>query len=119
MIYDTITTEVFDTTYVAVSDTLKIDVVFTDYAPPYDINTIKVYPNPAKDAITIQLDNRYTGDVNIQILDIRGGVQQRLTFVKHSAYYEETLDLTGVASGQYYILVDCGGRMYRARVVKI
>jgi len=64
-VYDT--TEVFDTTYVtvndtvtyydtvlvSVTDTLIIDVTLTGVAPPNNMNTVKVYPNPAKDQLYI------------------------------------------------------------------
>ena len=58
---DTIVTEVFDTTYVtitdttfiSVTDTLIIDVNITGVNPPVNLNTLKVYPNPAKDYVYI------------------------------------------------------------------
>jgi hypothetical protein len=59
VINDTITTEVFDTTYVthvdsvSVTDTLIIEAVLTDLGPPENTNTLKVYPNPAKDYLYI------------------------------------------------------------------
>jgi photosystem II stability/assembly factor-like uncharacterized protein len=75
------------------------------------------FPNPAMGEVTIQLNNEYTGDVDIRVLDIRGAVQQNLTTVKHSVFWEETLDLGRLPSGQYFILLDCGGQAYRAGIV--
>ena len=43
--------------YIAVTDTLIIDVTLTGITPPNNINTIKVYPNPASDYVIIN-----TGD---------------------------------------------------------
>ena len=103
MIYDTITTEVFDTTYVAVSDTLKIDVVFTDYAPPYDINTIKVYPNPAKDHIFINTGNfGLIYDYRLKIIDQRG-VTVFETYARDFIYQVNLSSWTGI--GLYYLQV--------------
>jgi len=84
-IYDTITTEVFDTTYVtvydtipvydsiAVTDTLIIDAVLTGINPPDNINTLKIYPNPTKDFIIINTGN-YSGmqDYSIKIVNLLG-----------------------------------------------
>lgn len=68
-IHDTLTIEVFDTTYatvtdtipvydsIAVTDTLIIDVVLTNINSPNITNTLKIYPNPGKDFIYIN-----TGD---------------------------------------------------------
>ncbi|MBA7531119.1 hypothetical protein ES705_23330 [subsurface metagenome] len=80
IIYDTI--PVYDTTYVtvydsiAVTDTLIIDVELTDITPPNNINTIKVYPNPAKDYIFIHMGNKYnemTG-YTIKIINTLGNI---------------------------------------------
>lgn len=69
--WETLTTEVFDTTYInvfdttyvtvydsiSVTDTLIIDVVLTGITPPNNINTVKIFPNPANDYVIIN-----TGD---------------------------------------------------------
>ncbi len=73
--YDTITTNIFDTTYVTqivydtllvpiydtllttVTDTLLINALITAINPPNNSNTIKLFPNPANDHITIDYGN--------------------------------------------------------------
>jgi len=72
-IYDTITTEVFDTTFVTVTDTLIIDAVLTGVNPPDNHNTLKIYPNPAKDFIIINTGD-YSGMQNysIKIVNLLG-----------------------------------------------
>lgn len=73
------TTEVFDTTYVtvydsiSVTDTLIIDVVLTGIAPPNNVNTVKVYPNPANDYVVINTGDygQMTG-YNMQIVNPLG-----------------------------------------------
>jgi len=56
--YDTVTTTIYDTTYVSLTttDTLLIDFA-TGIAPPNNTNTLKVYPNPAKDHLIINNGN--------------------------------------------------------------
>jgi hypothetical protein len=74
-INDTITTQVFDTTYVtqtiydtlqvtiydtlltAVTDTLIINSVISGLNPPNNLNTMKLFPNPASTHITIDYGN--------------------------------------------------------------
>jgi hypothetical protein len=60
-VYDTVHVQVFDTIPVykeiSVTDTLIIDVLLTGVISPDDINTIKVYPNPAKDYLTVNTGN--------------------------------------------------------------
>ncbi len=43
----------YDTTLISVTDTLVINAVLTGINPPNNVNTIKVFPNPANDHITI------------------------------------------------------------------
>jgi hypothetical protein len=66
-LYDTITTQVFDTTYVTqtvydtllttVTDTLLINALITGINPPNNQNTLKVFPNPTSTHITINYGN--------------------------------------------------------------
>ncbi len=51
MIYDTVTT------YTTVTDTLLINTTITGLTPPNNANTIKVFPNPTNDHITIDYGN--------------------------------------------------------------
>ena len=76
---DTITTEVFDTTYVtvydsiSVTDTLIIDVLITGLTPPNNVNTIKVYPNPASDYVVINTGvYNQMPDYNLKIFNTLG-----------------------------------------------
>lgn len=81
---DTIVTEVFDTTYVTitdtsfitVTDTLIIDVTITGVNSPENMNTLKVYPNPAKDYIYINTGNNYERmtDYKIKIISSSGSL---------------------------------------------
>ena len=64
--YNTIYQTVYDTVHIAVTDTLIINAVLTGINPPSNINTIKVYPNPAKDHIYIFCGN-YTSMNGYQI----------------------------------------------------
>jgi sugar lactone lactonase YvrE len=54
-VYDTVHVTVYDTitNYVAVTDTLIINVSLTGLNPPNDYNMIKIFPNPTSDHITI------------------------------------------------------------------
>ena len=55
IVYDT--TGVVCATHINVTDTLFIDTYVTGVTPPKNLNTIKVFPNPAKDYITINYGN--------------------------------------------------------------
>lgn len=46
-----------DTVLVTVTDTLLINTVITGVAPPNNVNTIRVFPNPAMDQVTVDFGN--------------------------------------------------------------
>jgi hypothetical protein len=56
-ILDTCVTSINDTTFITVTDTLIINSTVTALSPPNNANTIKVFPNPANDHITIDYGN--------------------------------------------------------------
>lgn len=66
--------EVFDTTFITVTDTLLINVTFTGTDNIDYLNTIKVYPNPAKDYVVIDLGENFTkiSKYEVSIIDETG-----------------------------------------------
>ena len=56
-IADTCIATITDTTFITVTDTLIINTTITSLNPPSNSNTIKVFPNPTNDHITIDYGN--------------------------------------------------------------
>jgi hypothetical protein len=56
-IADTCIATITDTTFITVTDTLIINTTITSLNPPNNSNTIKVFPNPTNDHITIDYGN--------------------------------------------------------------
>ena len=56
-IADTCINTITDTTLITVTDTLLINTNLTGVNPPNNVNTIKIFPNPANDHITINYGN--------------------------------------------------------------
>ncbi len=111
-IYDTITTEVFDTIpvyeYISVTDTLIIDAVLTGIDPPDNINTLKIYPNPAKDYIFINTgDYTKMAGYQLKIINQTGAIVFE-TLVEEPLYEVNLSTWTGI--GLYYVqVIDSGG----------
>jgi len=121
-IQDTMITEVFDTTFVtitneiSVTDTLIIDAVLTGINPPDNINTLKVYPNPASDHIFIN-----TGDYTrlkgyrLKVINQIGAIVFE-TDVKDPLYEVNLSEWTGM--GLYFLqLIDSGGNIIDIRKI--
>jgi hypothetical protein len=107
-VYDTTFITVYDTTYVSVTDTLFIDVTITGVSPPNNINTIKVYPNPANDVVYIDNGNymsmsNYTikivNNIGQEIFNSNVNTQQFMipvsTFGAEGLYFIQIIDDNG------------------------
>ncbi len=71
----------------------------------YETNQIYVYPNPATNAIQIQIDN-YKTPKNLVLTDVQGQV----LFNKAATGTVTTIDVSGVASGIYLLKVSDGSQ---------
>jgi len=121
-VHDTIFTEVFDTAFVTVvdtvtvNDTLVIDAVLTGIDPPGNINTLKIYPNPARDHVFIETGDytRMTG-YRLKIINQLGTVVFE-TGVEEPLYEIDLSTWTGY--GMYYLqLIDAGGSVMDIRKI--
>jgi len=94
-IYDTITS------HISVTDTLFIDAILTGVNPPNNINTIKVYPNPA--STHIYIDNGNFSSMNgytVRIDDILG----QTVFEQQTTQQLFYIDLSGWSGkGTYFV----------------
>jgi len=106
-IYDTTqvviqeTVEIYDTTYVSVSvtDTLFIDAVITSGTMQV-INTLKVYPNPAKDHLFIHAGDYRMNGYLLKIVNESGAVVHESN-LEQQLYELNLSDWTGM--GLYFI----------------
>lgn len=121
-VHDTVTIEVFDTTYVteteyiSVTDTLIIDAVLTGIDPPKNLNTLKVYPNPAKDHIFINTgDYTRMNGYSLKIIDQLGAIVFETNV--EEALYEVNLS-NWMGMGLYILqVIDSGGKIIDARKI--
>ncbi|MBN4081701.1 choice-of-anchor J domain-containing protein [bacterium AH-315-C07] len=99
---------------ISVTDTLIIDVTFTGISPPDNTNTIKVFPNPAVDAIIIDMGN-YTmmTDHTIKILNTLG--QEVFSSLVNIPQFKIDISILG-STGVYYLqILDAGNNIIDTR----
>lgn len=116
------TTTIFDTTYVtvtdsvSVTDTLIIDAVLTGIAEPDNINTLKIYPNPAKDYIYINTgEYAKMAGYQLKIFNQLGAAVFE-TFVEQPLYEINLSSWSG--TGLYFVqVIDGGGNVIEIRKI--
>jgi hypothetical protein len=91
------------TTLISVTDTLIINTSFTGIAPPNNVNTIKVFPNPASSHITIDYGNFTT--MNGYVLTITNALSQ-VVFTTPINQQSSYIDLsTWTGNGIYFLKI--------------
>ena len=83
-----------------------------------DENEIKIYPNPAKDRLTIEACNWATAQLEITIFDVLGTKVLDKSIATSSLDCKSTIDIEKLASGSYILRVQDGGLMQTKRFVK-
>jgi predicted peptidase len=71
---------------------------------------LKLFPNPAKDVLNVQLNKDLSGKVMINIFSDNGKLVQTKTITKDGYDKTETLDVSSLTSGYYILQVNGGGK---------
>ncbi|MDI6833146.1 MAG: T9SS type A sorting domain-containing protein [Bacteroidales bacterium] len=71
----------------------------------YNTNTllVSVYPNPTNGIINLKISDPNLYDVSIEIIDIMGRTINKFTKDCHNAMCEETIDLSNLTNGIYFL----------------
>jgi len=118
--YDTVTVYHYDTVtvYTTVTDTLIINTSVTGINPPNNVNTIKVFPNPASTHITIDYGN--FAIMNGYQLQIKNSLGQQMfqTAINQQSNYISLASWTG--NGIYFVhIIDPQGNTIDIRKIVI
>jgi hypothetical protein len=107
---------VYDTLLTTVTDTLVINATITGLTPPNNLNTIKVFPNPANDHITIDYGN--FASLNGYQLKIENSLGQQV-FQTNVTQQSDYLSLTNWGgNGLYFIhIIDPQGNTIDIRKI--
>ena len=82
--------------------------------------TIKIYPNPATDNITIEIYNNLTGKIEYAITDNIGRIRGKGIFVKNQNMIRYSKNLSGLNTGSYNIvfIFDNNKKVSKVLIVK-
>ena len=115
-ITDTCINTITDTTLITVTDTLVINTTITSLNPPNNANTIKVFPNPTNDHITIDYGNFSV--MNLYQLKIENSLGQQV-FQTNITQQSDYLNLTSWGgNGLYFVhIIDPQGNTIDIRKI--
>lgn len=77
-----------------------------------NINKFLIYPNPAKDIVCIEFENK-NSDYTIEIYDMSG----RLVTQKHNCNYQNFLNIENLTNGLYIVKIICENYSYQNKLI--
>lgn len=107
----TVSNECFSET---VTDTVVIN--FIGVANPADM-IVNVFPNPAKDRVVVTSQFDAVQDVRVSLVSLMGQVMLQYDYSAVSGSFRQTLDLSTLASGVYFLQVEGATGKYVSRLV--
>ena len=84
-------------------DTLLVHVLMTAIKELSSVTEIKMYPNPAKNNITISLNSQKNQNLNIKIYDVLGKVCLNDFFKSQSGMVNKNYSLNELSKGMYFV----------------
>jgi len=94
----------------------KLDGTVTAVIVESKSQQITIYPNPARDKLTIEFDEDKLFDVGITLINILGEVVFSSTF--ENIAQEKTIDVSGLTTGIYFVELEINGVRVMKKVVK-
>ncbi len=81
------------------------------------VNELSFYPNPSNGRFNLSFEAAEAGDVNISVLNAQGQKIYGEKLVDFSGPYEKEIDLTGEASGVYFLNISQNGKVMNKKLV--
>ena len=66
-------------------------------------SVVNVFPNPARDYLTLRLDGPYAGNVLALITDVHGRRLREMRYLKYAGTFQEELSVAELPSGIYHL----------------
>jgi endoglucanase len=81
--------------------------------------TVKVFPNPSTKFVTVAFNNKNNSNVTIKLSDVNHGkVYQTYTSPKYGEDFSQTIDVTSVPIGVYFVQVLQGTQATMRKVIR-
>jgi uncharacterized delta-60 repeat protein len=82
-------------------------------------NSVNIYPNPVRDVFNLELDNKHTGAVRVEIVSVTGRMEKGFTVNKADGKSRHNLSLSGLAKGEYILRITQNGYTQTRKIIKL
>ena len=83
-----------------------------------NVESLSVYPNPVSDQLQISLENKWQGELNIQVVNALGQTVRSTSFEKNETHFSQQMSVAELPVGVYRLLVSDGEEMMVQAFVK-
>ena len=90
----------------------------TDVSDNISPESVTLFPVPARELISVQINNQYSGHVKFTILDQTGRQVKTTISVKNMREMKETFNIQELVQGVYYLELEVEGFAVRKRFIK-
>jgi endoglucanase len=80
---------------------------------------LQVYPSPVHDQLVVDLNNAYSGNINIQLLNFAGAVQKQYNFSKAAGNSRHVISVSMLPKGEYILLMQINGTRESRKFIKL
>jgi len=78
-----------------------------------------IYPNPVRSNLNLQLNNNYTGQMKVQVVNVNGAIVKEFRLVKtNKGVYQTNLSVNDLSQGQYIIRIQMGSLLETKKISK-
>jgi len=82
-------------------------------------NAFNVYPNPFKNALTLEFNTSYQSNANTyKIYDITGKILLSKIVSSFTGKHKENIDMSSFSNGQYFIELSIDGIKFTRKIIK-
>jgi hypothetical protein len=97
------------------SDTFSIEITLSSTVGLEELAgqaAVRIYPNPTREQVSVQIEQATPGEVRIELGDLRGRMILGKSIQLQSSAHTELIDLPDLPSGMYQLQVLLGPRRY-------
>ena len=80
--------------------------------------TVRLFPNPANERITLEMQNSVKGKISVSILNTSGKKVKTIEIIKSTDYIQQTILLNGLAAGYYILEIKAENYSYSASFIR-
>lgn len=82
-----------------------------------DDNNISIYPNPAKDRLTLEINSIKSTKINVMIIDLMGKIAMKQSFTVDQGISKNLMQLDVLNKGIYLIKIQSGNEVYSEKLI--